>query len=109
LKGKSIVIDDCRPGGKILYLDDGPALINESYGSRRVVDLAPLVETPGRPAWTASSSMAGPADNGIPGGRTTQFPAVRRQLYWMALACPIRSADNGILNGSLLIIKLRSQ
>jgi hypothetical protein len=47
LAGRSIVVEDHRPGGKRHYLDLNAWGINESYGSRRVVDLDLLLEAPG--------------------------------------------------------------
>jgi len=49
--GKSISIDDRRPGGKVFHLDVQAHMISESYASRRVVDLPLLLETPGKPVY----------------------------------------------------------
>lgn len=50
--GKSVTVEDLRAGGKIHHFDINEWGINESYGSRLVVnDLALLLEVPGHPVY----------------------------------------------------------
>jgi vacuolar-type H+-ATPase subunit E/Vma4 len=42
-EGKSIVVEDRRPGGKLHYLDINGGIVSESYGSRVVVDMNTLL------------------------------------------------------------------
>jgi hypothetical protein len=51
-RGQSITIDDRRPLGGLHYFDiSETGRINESYASRRIVDLRLLLETLGRPVY----------------------------------------------------------